>query len=106
MGLHVGDNPINVQKNREALRDSLGISKLIFMNQVHGDEVVCVDEDTLTPTCDAMISQSKNVALAVMVADCIPLLFYDALTQSIGVAHAGRAGSALSHSVKTLHAMQ
>ena len=106
MGLHVGDNPINVQKNREALRDSLGISKLIFMNQVHGDEVVCVDEDTLTPTCDAMISQSKNVALAVMVADCIPLLFYDALTQSIGVAHAGRAGSVLSLSVKTLHAMQ
>lgn len=106
MGLHVGDDPISVHKNREALRDSLDVSKLIFMNQVHGDEVVCVDEDTLTPTCDAMISQSKNVALAVMVADCIPLLFYDAPTQSIGVVHAGRVGSALSISVKTVQAMQ
>lgn len=106
MGLHVGDDPINVHKNREALRDSLGVSKLIFMNQVHGDEVVCVDEHSMTPTCDAMISQSKEIALAVMVADCIPLLLYDAPTQSIGVVHAGRVGSALSISVKTLQAMQ
>ena len=106
MGLHVGDDPINVHKNRETLRNALGSEKLLFMNQVHGDTVVCVDEDTPTPTCDAMISQSKNVALAVMVADCIPLLLYDAPTQSIGVVHAGRVGSALSISVKTVQAMQ
>lgn len=106
MGLHVGDDPINVHKNREMLRNSLQSEKLIFMNQVHGDEVVCVDENTLTPTCDAMISQSKTVALAVMVADCIPLLLYDPPTQSIGVVHAGRAGSALSISVKTVQSMQ
>ncbi len=106
MGLHVGDDPINVHKNRETLRNALGSEKLLFMNQVHGDTVVCVDEDTPTPTCDAMISQSKNVALAVMVADCIPLLLYDAPTQSVGVVHAGRAGSALSISVKTVQSMQ
>lgn len=106
MGLHVGDDPYKVEANREALRNSLGVSKLIFMNQVHGSDVICVDKDTITPTCDAMISQSKEIGLAVMVADCIPILFYDAPTQSMAVAHAGRAGTAASISLKTLYALE
>ena len=44
MGLHVGDDPANVRANREALRKTLGVSEMIFMNQVHGDEVFYVDK--------------------------------------------------------------
>lgn len=107
MGLHVGDNPLHVMHNREALRQKTGLNTLVFMDQVHGNRVICVD-DTVNapPQCDAMISNTKGIGLCVMVADCIPLLFYDALTQSIGVAHAGRAGSVLHVSTQTVRAMQ
>lgn len=107
MGLHVGDHPLHVMQNRENLRQRTGLNTLHFMEQVHGNRVVCVDNTTKTPPqCDAMISNTKGLGLCVMVADCIPLLFYDALTQSIGVAHAGRAGSALHISTHTVRAMQ
>ena len=46
-----------------------------FMNQVHGDEVVVITEKLDSdPTCDAMITTQPGIALAVMVADCVPLL--------------------------------
>lgn len=105
--LHVGDNPLHVMQNREALRQKTGLNTLLFMEQVHGNRVVCVDDTTKTPPqCDAMISNTKGLGLCVMAADCIPLLFYDEVTQSIGVAHAGRAGSVLHVSTQTVRAMQ
>lgn len=106
LGLHVGDDPLHVKKNRERLKEVLGVSSLMFMDQVHGDDVVVISStQESTPTCDAMITNLPNVGLAVMVADCMPLLFYDAPTQSIGVAHAGRKGNALHVSTKTIRAM-
>lgn len=106
LALHVGDAPLHVKKNREFLREDLGVSKLVFMDQVHGDSVALIKTGDETPTCDAMITQTPNIALAVLVADCIPILFYDALNQAIGVAHAGREGSRLGIGVKCLRAMQ
>ncbi len=106
MGLHVGDDPANVRANREAVRKTLGVSEMIFMNQVHGDDVVYVDKTTQTPNCDAIISNQKGLALAVMVADCIPILMYDERTQSIAAVHAGRKGTQLNIVSKTLNAMQ
>ena len=107
MGLHVGDDPAHVLENRDRLRCSLGVSQIVFMSQVHGNEVVYVDETTTqTPNCDALITNQKGIALAVMVADCIPLLFYDKKTQSMGVAHAGREGTRLKIASKTVQSMQ
>ncbi len=95
MGLHVNDNPLHVKHNREQLREQLGVSKLVFMEQVHGNEIALIQTGDETPVCDAMITQQKSVGLVVMVADCIPILLYDAVQEAIGVAHAGRAGSRL-----------
>ena len=107
MGLHVGDDPCHVLENRDRLRRSLGVSQVVFMNQVHGDEVFYVDKKmTRAPNCDALITNQKEMALAVTVADCIPLLLYDQKTQSIGVAHAGREGTRLRIASKTVYAMQ
>lgn len=106
MGLHVGDNPLHVMKNREGLALKMGYETLLFMHQVHKDSVVVVDTKSSTPQCDAMISNAKGLGLCVMAADCIPLLFYDAPTQSIGVAHAGREGTRLQVSSKTVRALQ
>jgi len=107
LAFHVGDNPEDVKKNRELLKETLGVSKLVFMDQVHGDTIVLIERDTYeTLTCDAMITQQPDVALAVMVADCIPILLYDAVHQAIGVAHAGRVGSQLQIGQKCAHAME
>ena len=104
-GLHVGDEPAHVYQNRETLKASLGVSKIVFMNQVHGDKIVCIHSGDETPTCDAMITQQRGIALCVMVADCIPILLYDEKSQSIGVAHAGREGSLLHVGQKTAQVM-
>jgi len=95
LGLHVNDNALHVNQNREHLRAQLGVSKLVFMDQVHSNEVCIITSGDEMPTCDAMITQQKDVGLVVMVADCIPILLYDAAHEAIGVAHAGRAGSRL-----------
>ena len=106
LALHVNDNPLHVNANREILRKQMGVHAVVFMEQVHGNHVVRIEEAGKTPTCDAMITNQKGIALAVMVADCIPILFYDAVHEAIGVAHAGREGSRLGIGVKCLEAME
>jgi len=69
---HVGDDAQTVARNRELLRKITG--PIQFMNQVHGDDVVEVKTLIDDPTCDALITTVPGIALAVMVADCIPLL--------------------------------
>lgn len=95
LALHVEDNPYHVAQNREKLSTRVGGKKLIFMDQVHGDTIEVVDRNSLTtvPECDAMLTNDSEVALCVMVADCIPVILYDEVKNVIGVAHAGRTGS-------------
>ena len=75
------------------------------MNQVHGNDVVVVDhvlnED---PTCDALITTTKGISLAVMVADCIPLLLVS--KEAVAAVHVGRAGLVNKVAVKALHQMR
>lgn len=67
------------------------ISKPIqLMEQVHGDQVVVVDDITETPTADALITNSRQIALAVRVADCLPLLMYS--ESVVAAVHVGRKG--------------
>lgn len=105
LAFHVGDDPLHVKKNRELLQEDMNVSNIVFMDQVHSDRVVLIEDGEETPTCDAMITQRLDIALAVMVADCIPILFYDAVHQAIGVAHAGRTGSKLRVGQKCAGAM-
>ncbi|MDD2791114.1 MAG: peptidoglycan editing factor PgeF [Sulfurimonas sp.] len=98
LAFHVGDNPLNVEKNHELLAKALGYEKrtLVHMKQIHSDIIKIVGENDhfyAPPTCDALITNKKNIPLMVMVADCSPLLFYDPVQKVIAVAHAGRAGA-------------
>ena len=98
-GLHVGDDPANVLANRRTLTATQ------FMNQEHGDEVVLVtDLMEIEPNCDAMITTNSNISLAVMVADCIPLLFI--AKEAVAAVHVGRAGLLNQIALKTLVAMR
>jgi YfiH family protein len=53
-----------------------------------------------------MISRTPNIALAVLTADCVAILFYDPKVRAIGVAHAGWRGSAALIAIKTVEAMR
>lgn len=98
-GFHVGDDPAAVTSNRSSIPNAQ------FMNQVHGDKVVVIDGLLATdPTCDAMITTKTGISLAVMVADCIPLLFIS--REAVAAVHVGRAGLINKVAIKTLHQMR
>lgn len=98
LALHVGDDPRDVRKRRERLERELG-APLVFVEQVHGADVAVVRaagdvRRMRESTCvaDALVTDRPDVALAIMVPDCVPVLFADHSTGVIGVAHAGRRG--------------
>ncbi len=98
LGLHVGDDLDSVETNRRSLSQEIG-RPIQFMNQVHGNTVALIDEHTQTPpTADALVTTNPHIALAVMVADCIPLLIVN--QGSIAAVHVGRKGllNGVSHS--------
>ncbi len=89
---YVGDDEDLVLKNIEQVKSNIGIEKMCFMKQIHGDTVKIVNDDTKKYTCDAIITNQKNLALCVLVADCIPVLLYDEKNHIIAAIHVGRAG--------------
>jgi YfiH family protein len=95
---HVGDDPAAVRANRELLAADLGLApeRLVFMNQVHGARVATVcgpwGAGAAPDEADAMVTVEPGLALAVMVADCVPVLLADPAAGVVAVAHAGRPG--------------
>ncbi len=98
----MGDSAETVARNRELLSNITG--PIQFMNQVHGDEVVEVKSIGDDPTCDALITRAPGIALAVMVADCIPLLLSSSTV--VGAVHVGRRGLMNAVAVKAVEAMR
>jgi len=94
LAYHVPDIKENVDKNREAvaLKMEYKNEDLVYMNQVHGNNVQIVDKNSpkLIENCDGLITKEKELPLMVMVADCIPILFFDEIQGVIAAVHAGR----------------
>lgn len=94
LAYHVGDIKENVDKNREKLAIKLEYKNedLVYMNQIHGNNVQIVDKNSpkLIDNCDGIITNTKELPLMVMVADCIPILFFDEKKGVIAAVHAGR----------------
>ena len=90
LALHVGDDPHAVITNRSRLANSLGVSRLVFMQQIHGREVAVVGDRDDVPDVDALVTDQRDLAIAVLVADCVPIVI--AGEQAVGVVHAGRRG--------------
>jgi len=98
LAFHVEDDSLDLIKNHEKLASELKYEKrtLVHMKQIHSDIVHVVgkgDNFDNPPTCDALITDRAKTPLMVMVADCSPILFYDAKQKVIAVAHAGRQGA-------------
>jgi YfiH family protein len=96
---HVGDDPAAVRQNRAMLAAEVGLpaERLLTMSQVHGTTVAVVDGPVPAPVADALVTRTSDVALAVLVADCVPLLMLDAESGVAAAVHAGRRG--LAHGV-------
>ncbi|MGA7203861.1 MAG: polyphenol oxidase family protein [Specibacter sp.] len=104
LAFHVGDDPNMVAERRAALDAELGELAgaefplhLQYMDQVHGSDVAVIDAPAAGapegPTADGMVSRSAS--LAVMVADCVPVILVGTAADGnpvLGVAHAGRPG--------------
>ncbi|GAA3617967.1 peptidoglycan editing factor PgeF [Marihabitans asiaticum] len=91
LGSHVDDVEKSVQRNRQVLSERLGVP-VAYMRQVHGAAVEQVGDASGEPTCDAMVTTTPGLALAVLVADCTPVMLADPAAGVVGVAHAGRPG--------------
>ena len=117
LGLHVGDDPGKVLKNRRRLAEALGIqlNQFTFARQIHSGNVRVVsdelrgsgstDQEDAMEDTDAMVTDTPGICLIVLVADCVPMLFFDPNRRAIGVAHAGWRGtlqSVASNTVKTM----
>lgn len=92
---NVGDDPVAVAKNRAELANKVEVpsTKLFFMEQVHGNEIAVIDKDSdplISPVADALITRELNFGLAVMYADCAPLLLSS--KQVSAAVHVGRKG--------------
>ncbi|MFG2516645.1 peptidoglycan editing factor PgeF [Streptomyces sp. NPDC048584] len=97
LGGAVGDDPGAVRANRELAAKSLGVDpeRVVWMNQVHGADAVVVDApwgDRPVPEVDAVVTARRGLALAVLTADCVPVLLADPVAGVVAAAHAGRPG--------------
>lgn len=109
LGGKVGDDPAAVAANRQRLAEHLGVSRdrLVWMNQVHSNEVRVVTRPcAVTETCDALVTATPGLVLGVLVADCVPLLFADAQAGVVAAVHAGRKGAQAGIALRALAAMQ
>jgi YfiH family protein len=109
LGDHVGDDPYAVASNRRRLGDKIGLGpeRVAWMNQVHGTDVSVVESaDQPTPTADALVTDRPRLALAVVTADCVPVLLADPGAGVVAAAHAGRVGAAAGIVPATLAAME
>jgi len=103
----VGDQPERVTANRERLTGWLG-APVVFADQVHGPEVAVVTAGNAAgprSACDGLLTAEPGLALAVLVADCLPVLFADPVAGVVAAAHAGRRGLVAGILQRTVAAM-
>ncbi|TXS45303.1 peptidoglycan editing factor PgeF [Streptomyces sp. uw30] len=110
LGGAVGDEAEAVLRNRELAAKSLGLDPgdVVWMNQVHGTDVAVVDgpwRDRPVPEVDAIVTARRGLALAVLTADCVPVLLADPVAGIAAAAHAGRPGMTAGVVPATLRAM-
>ncbi|KAA0914375.1 polyphenol oxidase family protein [Psychrobacter sp. ANT_WB68] len=107
LGLHVNDDAKKVLNNRMRLltaineqlaaKQCLSIERLHWVNQVHGNHIHDIDKTALSMepmAADAMVSRQSGLGLAIMTADCVPIVLYQPTTGQIAAIHAGWQGLA------------
>ncbi len=109
LGCHVGDDPVAVAENRRRTREQLALpAEPAWLEQVHGTDVVelpvgyVAASSASPPRADAAVTGAAGVVLAILVADCLPVLFASRDGRRVGAAHAGWRGLAAGVLERTL----
>lgn len=108
LGLHVGDCANKVEHNRQCLEKLFpSETRIQWLEQVHGNtvaEISTVTKDTII--ADAMITRERNIALAIMTADCLPILLVSTKGDEIAAIHGGwrpLAANIITNTVNKMH---
>lgn len=107
----IGDAPENVHQNLHKLAKAIGTSEgtLIFPQQTHSNNVMVVDKATKVESLvasDALITAVPGVCIAVLAADCVPVLVYDPNRKVIAAVHSGWRGTVAKILSNTIGLMQ
>lgn len=120
LGLRGSDDPARVVANRERLFSAYGLplDRSVWCLQVHRDVVTVIEaadvaagargaytEQDIIPGTDALVTDLPGVPLCVTMADCVPVVVYDAAHHAVGLAHAGWAGTVARICSRTVRAM-
>ena len=98
-GLGSGDSKSNVKKNLKIVRNKMSkkCKDIILLNQYHSKKLIFIDKnfkfEKRRLKADAIITDQKRIPIAVLTADCVPLLLYDSSTNIIAAIHAGWKGA-------------
>jgi len=114
LGLRNGDDPATAAANRQALQRELGLpSAPHWLRQVHGTTVLRLEAPLAAPLpgqdepeADAAVTSTPGVCLAVLTADCLPVVLAASDGSEVAVAHAGWRGLAAGVLEATVAAMQ
>lgn len=108
LGFKSGDTLENVLQNRKLLLDALSIAQdqLAISSQIHSDNILVADCAGNFEGYDAIISNKPNLFVAVTIADCTPILVFDAKNKAVGAIHAGWKGTVAQIVTKTLEKMK
>ena len=118
LSFSVGDDPAHVLENRRRLATSFGASRndFVFAGQVHGAGVrvvgaadrgsgaFCLD-DVIGDT-DALVTSSPDVVLAILTADCVPIVLHDPVARVLACVHAGWRGTVAGVTQAAIAAMR
>jgi YfiH family protein len=111
----VGDDPEDVERNRQRVAGCMQGKALVFIRQVHGNTVRVIDgrqgpapvsDAEAVPVGDAMVTDRGEQLLAVSVADCQPVLLFDPLRRVVANIHSGWRGSVANVAGRTLQVMR
>jgi YfiH family protein len=108
-GIGSSDNAAHVLENRRRVQAYLGADALMSLSQIHSADVITVTKPWKMadrPSGDALVTNLRDVALGVLTADCVPVLFADTQAGVIGAAHAGWKGALAGVTDATIEAME
>ncbi|MFT5111354.1 MAG: YfiH family protein [Parasphingorhabdus sp.] len=89
------DDESSVFENRSRIKQHMGVTQLVGLRQVHGNWVVDAEslDNGASVEADGLVSTSPGTGIAILTADCVPVLFCDAINRVVGAAHAGWKGA-------------
>jgi YfiH family protein len=115
LALHTEEEPTQILKNREILKQLYPNMNFIVAKQTHSANIKIIEENTeigwknlddAIENCDALITNQKDIMLTILTADCVPILLYDPIQKVVAAVHAGWKGTEQEILFKTVKKMQ